>query len=210
MLALTSPVETPFHRLPAGVKLLFLAGFTLAVFQVKQATAMLLPVGFIAGAYLMAGRSFLWQGAAALRPLWPFVAVILAWHAVTQEIAIGLTLSGRILATVALANLVTMTTRLDDLVAVVTALLSPLERLGVRTRVIGFAIALVIRFTPVLIGKGRALAEAWRARSPRRPRWNIVTPVALAALDDAEHVAEALRARGGLPAGSTERKRHGT
>jgi biotin transport system permease protein len=210
MLALTSPVETPFHRLPAAAKLLFLAGFTFAVFQIERPVLMLLPMGFAASAYLLAGRAFLRQGGRALRPLWVFVAVILAWHGIAQEIATGLTLSGRILTTVAMANLVTMTTRLDDLIAVATGLLRPLERLGVRTGVVGFAIALVIRFTPVLIGKGQALAEAWRARSPRRPRWNIVIPVTLAALDDAEHVAEALRARGGLPAGTTERKRHGT
>ena len=32
----------------------------------------------------------------------------------------------------------------------------------------------------------------------RRAGWRIVAPLALMALDDAEHVAEALRARGGV------------
>ena len=41
------------------------------------------------------------------------------------------------------------------------------------------------------------LRESWRARSPRRPGWRILLPATLAALDDADHVAEALRARGG-------------
>jgi len=35
------------------------------------------------------------------------------------------------------------------------------------------------------------------ARSRRRPGWQLVLPLSLAALDDADHVAEALRARGG-------------
>jgi biotin transport system permease protein len=42
------------------------------------------------------------------------------------------------------------------------------------------------------------IADAIRARSPRRPGWRLVVPAALAALDDADHAAEALRARGGL------------
>ena len=56
----------------------------------------------------------------------------------------------------------------------------------------------MIRFTPALIGKARQLALAWRARSPRRPGWRVVLPLTLGALDDADRVAEALRARGGL------------
>ena len=130
------------------------------------------------------------------------MAVILVWHALTDDLARGAMLAARILATVALANLVTMTTRLEDLIAVVDTLLRPLERLGLRPGLIGFAIALVLRFTPVLLDKGRALAEAWRARSPRRAGWRVVIPLTLVTLDDAEHVAEALKARGGVPARS--------
>ena len=91
---------------------------------------------------------------------------------------------------------------MEDLIAVVDTLLRPLERLGLRPGLIGFAIALVLRFTPVLLDKGRALAEAWRARSPRRAGWRVVIPLTLVTLDDAEHVAEALKARGGVPARS--------
>jgi biotin transport system permease protein len=104
----------------------------------------------------------------------------------------------RLAAAVGLANLVTMTTRLDDRTDVVLRLLSPLGRLGIRTAPIGFAMALVIRFTPVLFAKAGTLVDAWRARSPRRPGWQILMPITLLAIDDAEHVAEALRARGGL------------
>ena len=46
--------------------------------------------------------------------------------------------------------------------------------------------------------QGSLLSEAWRARSPRRTGWQIVMPLAALAIDDAEHVAEALRARGGV------------
>lgn len=202
MLALTSPVHTPFHRIPAGAKLLGLAVFTFGVALIDAPALMLPPLALVAVLYAICGARFAASGLRALKPLWIFVAVILVWHALTDDLARGAMLAARILATVALANLVTMTTRLEDLIAVVDTLLRPLERLGLRPGLIGFAIALVLRFTPVLLDKGRALAEAWRARSPRRAGWRVVIPLTLVTLDDAEHVAEALKARGGVPARS--------
>jgi biotin transport system permease protein len=60
------------------------------------------------------------------------------------------------------------------------------------------AIALTIRFIPVMGQRAEELAQAWRARSPARPRWRIMPALSLSALDDAARVAEALRARGGV------------
>ena len=51
---------------------------------------------------------------------------------------------------------------------------------------------------PELLGKAGHLIGAWRARTHRRPSWRIVMPFTLLAIDDAEHLAEALRARGAL------------
>ncbi|ETX28932.1 energy-coupling factor transporter transmembrane component T family protein [Roseivivax isoporae] len=206
MLALTSPVETWAHRIPPGPKLAALAVFSLAVFFVEDPVLMLLPLGFAAAGFAALGPVAARAGLRAIRPLWIFVAVLLVWHGATGELDRGLALSGRIVAAVAMATLVTMTTRLDDLMAFLTRALAPLRRLGLDPQVAVFAMALVIRFTPVLLARGRALREAWAARSPRRPTWRLVTPMAVAALDDAEHVAEAIRARGGLGSPQNEQE----
>jgi biotin transport system permease protein len=55
----------------------------------------------------------------------------------------------------------------------------------------------VIRFIPVMLDHLTQITQSWSARSPRRPRWRVLVPATLAALDDADHAAEALRARGG-------------
>ena len=99
---------------------------------------------------------------------------------------------------VALANLVTMTSRMDDLIGLVTWAANPLGRVGLKPRILAVSIALFIRFLPVLIEKGGFLVESWRSRSTKRASWRLVVPMALLALDDAETVAEALRARGGV------------
>ena len=198
MLALTSSTETPYHRWPAGPKLAAVSVAVFVLYLVDSPALLALALVAVILAYLAAGRGFLAEGLRQLRPLWVFVAVVLVWHGLAGDPLTGLTVSLRLAAAVGLANLVTMTTRLDDLTEVVLRLLAPLRHLGIRTAPIGFAMALVIRFTPVLFAKAGTLIDAWRARSPRRPGWQVVMPIALLAIDDAEHVAEALRARGGL------------
>jgi biotin transport system permease protein len=197
MLTLTSPLETPAHRVPAGVKLAGLAVATTVLVQLHGAAVAVALAGVVAQ-YLALGLPFARHGLRMLRPLWPFLTVLALWHGWTGEWARGCEIAGKMLAAVALANLVTMTTRLDDLIAVVERLARPLARLGLDPRVLAVAIALAVRFTPVLFWRIGQLLEAWRARSPRRPGWRVVLPAVLLALDDADHVAEALRARGGL------------
>jgi biotin transport system permease protein len=197
MLTLTSPVETWLHPIRAGWKLLALCLFTFALFSMDGLLALALALAFVVALQLPCGSLFLRAAARLLWPLWPFVGIVLVWHLWIAAPAAGATVVLRLVAAVGAANLVTMTTRLTDMIAVVEWLARPLGRAGLSPRLIALAMALVIRFIPVLSARALQLSEAWRARSPRRSRWPLLVPVTLAALDDAEHVAEALRARGG-------------
>jgi biotin transport system permease protein len=132
-----------------------------------------------------------------LWPLWPFVLVILLWHLALRDLSGGAAIVLRLIAAVAAANLVTMTTRLSDMMAVIGRLGAPLARIGLPPQRLALAAGLVIRFVPVLGARAAAIRSAWSARSPRRAGWRLVAPLTAAALDDAAHVAEALRARGG-------------
>ncbi len=198
MLTLTSDIRTPYHGLRAGVKLAALCGATVGLFWLQSVAAMAGGVAAVTALYLVPGPRFLRDGLRQLKPLWIFVALVIAWHAVMLDAMAGVTIALRLVAAVALANLVTMTTRFDDLIDVVMWLLTPLRRLGLNTVPLGFAIVLVVRFIPVLMDKASKLFDAWRARSARRVGWQVALPITLGAIDDAEHVAEALRARGGL------------
>ena len=198
MIALTSPVETCAHGWPAGVKLAMLCAATVVLFTVDSLAWHLVFFVAVLLCYALPGRVFQRTGLGRLWPLWPFVLVILLWHVLTDDWGDGLVIVLRMVTAVGLANLVTITTRLSDMMAVVLRLLRPFERLGLRTGPIALSMALVIRFTPTLIDKGQVLSLAWRARARRRAGWRIITPLAVLAIDDAEHVAEALRARGGL------------
>lgn len=197
MLTLTSPVETRAHRWPAAAKLAVLAGTTAGLFAVQGVMPMALALAGLLGLAALPGRAFLAHALRALRPLWPFVVVVAAWHLWSGETGAGAVVSLRMLAAVLAATLVTMTTRLSAMIAVIEGMARPLRRLGLSPRVLALAIALVIRFIPVLADRVEQIGLAFRARGARRPGWRVIAPAALAALDDADRVAEALRARGG-------------
>ncbi|WP_050526621.1 energy-coupling factor transporter transmembrane component T family protein [Pseudorhodobacter aquimaris] len=198
MLTLTCPIKTPLHRIAVGPKLLALAVTSVALFQLQNLWLIAAIMAVVAGLHLAFGRAFARHAAAMLRPLWPFLLILGVWHGWTGEWATGAALAGKMLVAVALANLVTMTSRLEDMIALIERLSRPLARFGLSPRALAVAMALVIRFTPVLMEKTAQLGMAWRARSTRRANWRIMLPVSLMALDDADHVAEAIRARGGL------------
>ena len=200
MISLTSPIETRAHGWPAGLKLAGLCVVTIVLFQMQSLWFHLAAFATTLALYALPGQSFLHAGLRALKVLWPFVLLVGIYHIIIRSPVDGMVIILRMLTAVGLANLVTMTTRLSDMIAVVRWLATPLRALGLRTEYLETAIALVIRFTPVLLAKGTHLTEAWRARSARRPGWRIILPFTVLALDDADHIADALRARGGFDA----------
>ena len=197
MLTLTYPAETPLHPVPAGVKVLALCGYTAVLFGAESVPMLMLAVLPLAGLALLCGAEFVRHWARTLWPLWPFLAVLALWHGWTRDVSGGAVIGARMILAFGAANLVTMTTRLADMLAVVQAVCAPLARLGVPPRRVALVLALTIRFIPVLGDRMHQITQAYIARARRRPGWRIVIPATLAALDDADHVAEALRARGG-------------
>ena len=196
MLTLTSPQITWAHPLPAGGKMAALCIWTAVLFQLTLPTLAIAAVA-TAALPLSCGIPFAVTSARLLRPLWPFVLIVALWHLWFDDTASGAAIILRLLTAVAAANFVTMTTRLTDMITVIAWLARPFAALGLSPRLLALAVALVIRFIPVMLTRTQTIRESWRARASSRPGWRILIPVLLAALDDAEHVADALRARGG-------------
>ena len=197
MLTLTSPYETWAHRRPAGPKMAALGLWTVTLFTLTT----LLPLGAAfaatAGLILSAGLPFARTSALMLRPLGPFVLIVALWQGWLGDPTFGAAPILRLITAVAAANFVTMTTRLTDMLAVLTTLARPLAAMGLPPRRLALAVALVLRFIPVMLLHLQTIRAAFRARSHRRPGWRLFVPALLAALDDADRVADALRARGG-------------
>ncbi len=198
MLALTLPRRTKAHDIKAGWKMLGLAALSAILFTVDSLLVLSIALGLIVVLHLYLGRDVLRYAIWMMKPIAVFAFIILGFHIITSDFVAGFAIIFRMLTLVSLANLVTMTTKLSEMMTIVEFCLTPLSKLGVNTRVFGVATAMVIRFTPVLINKASALRESWRARSAKRAGWRIIMPLFLTAVDDADRVAEALKARGGV------------
>lgn len=184
------------HDLPAGVKLLFLCASSIFLLPLELLPTVLLFLFFVLALYLSMGREAVFQ-IKMLLPLLPFLLVILVMHGLTGSVYEGWVATTRLLAMILLANLVSMTTRMTDMMAAMQPLFSPLAYIGVPVRKVSLAVALMIRFAPVLFALLESLGESWRARSSRKPRWRLLAPFTIQSLKMVDKVAEALQARGG-------------
>lgn len=197
MLTLTSPHRIWAHRLPAGAKLAALAATTMVLFILTSPLTLTLALAAILAVTATGGKDFLTAALKSLRPLWPFLLIVGLWHFWTDDPSGGAVVIQRLLAAVLAANFVTMTTSLTEMIALITRLARPLALIGLRPALLAMAVALTIRFIPVMLLQVATIRDAFRARNRRRPGWRLMVPVLLITLDDADRVAEALRARGG-------------
>lgn len=197
MIAASFDRPTWAHAVPAAAKFAALLIFTLIILRLDRPQAFGLCLLALVGLYLSCGSAFAMAGLRALRGIAVVAGLIALWHLATGRTEAAVVLPLRLILAVLAATFVTLTTRLDEIAALVDRVLALLRVPAVTRRRLALAIALTIRFIPTLTVRTTQIAEAWRARSTRRPGWRILLPITLATFDDAERVAEALRARGG-------------
>ena len=199
-LALYVPSGSVVHRLPAGVKLLCLAVLAVALFALPTLTAAGAALGGVLAVGLLVARlpvAVLARQARAVR--WWLLALLVV-HALTTDLLTGAHVALRLLTLVLAAAVVTATTRVSEMVAVVERLCAPLRLVGVRPARVGLAITLALRFIPVLVERTDRIraAQAARGGSPRglRALRTTVAPLLVQVLQMAHDVSEALDARG--------------
>jgi len=199
-LALYVPRASPVHRTPAGWKLLVLAGLSVLVFAVPTlpvvsgALVAVLVVGLVVAR--LPGAVLLRQARAVL---WVLVAIFVL-HAVLTDVLTGTLTVLRLLALVLAAAVVTATTRVTEMVAVVERVCWPLRWVGVRPARIGLVIAMALRFIPLIAERADRIREAQAARGGSvhglRGLTTTVVPLLVQVLQLAHTVSEALDARG--------------
>ena len=195
-LALYSPRHSLLHRTPAGVKLAALAALSVLLFTVPRlplaGTALAVVVVLaLAGARFTPGELL-----AQLRPVWLWLAGLLVFHLVVTDLATGALAVVRLATLVLAAAVVTATSRVAELVAVIEWLCAPLRLAGVRPARIGLAIAMTLRFIPLVAERAERIREAQAARGASRPVFLMLVPLLVQVLQLAHTTAEALDARG--------------
>ena len=199
-LALYVPRASPVHAAPAGLKLAALVGLSVLLFAIPTvpvAGAALVAVLLVAFGPARLPVAVLARQVRAV--LWWLVAL-----AVVTGLLAGVTSAAlvvlRLLALVLAAAVVTATTRVSALVAVVEWVCAPLRLVGVRPARIGLLVAMALRFIPLVAERADRVREAQAARggSTRglRAVVTLAVPLLVQVLQLAQTTAEALDARG--------------
>ncbi|MDF2997640.1 MAG: cobalt transport protein [Xanthobacteraceae bacterium] len=202
MISLYLAQRTWAHEVPAGWKLAALALVSLLVTPFDSLPLMVGLVAAVLAIYAALGREAIRQ-IALLRPILPLLAILFAIHWWNGDPRLGLVAVLRLVGMMLLANAVTMTTRMDEMMDVIEPVLKPLAWFGVPPRTVALAVAMMIRFVPLLFALWEALNESFRARTGRRGGWRLLAPFCIQTLRLSHHTAEALAARGGAPRGSS-------
>lgn len=189
------PGTSLLHRAGAGVKLLGLLVFSTALVVWRLPVMVLVCLCVVVVLYGVGGfgiRTF----AAQVWPLRWFVLFLLPfqWWTAGWQAAVGIV--GTLVLAVLGAGLVSLTTRVTDLLDVVTRLLQPARAVGVDPDRVALLLTLTIRAVPVIAGTLQEARDARRARGLERSTRALVTPVVVRTIRHADRVGDALAARG--------------
>ncbi|MBM7505147.1 energy-coupling factor transporter transmembrane component T family protein [Agromyces aurantiacus] len=194
MIGVYHPGTSPVHRAPALAKLALLAD--------AVAVVTLLPSLAALGAASVAVVAVFAVARIPVRLAWRQVVPVLwvlAFAVPVQWIFAGWEAAAimgvRLVLAVALAAVYSLTTPVSATLDAMQVLLRPFRRWVDADRV-GLALALAIRCVPLLAELVREVLEARRARGAEGSPTAFAVPVIVRALRTADHLGEALMARG--------------
>jgi biotin transport system permease protein len=189
------PGTSALHRSGAGVKLLGLLVFSTALVALRSPVTVLVCFGAVVGLYAVGGFgvrtlvSQVWPLRWIVLPLLPF-----QWWTAGWQVAV--TVVGTLVVAVVGAALISLTTRVTDLLDVIARLLQPARAIGVDPERVALLLALTIRAVPVIAGTLQEAGDARRARGLEHSTRALVTPIVVRTIRHADRVGDALAARG--------------
>ncbi|HJU97389.1 MAG TPA: energy-coupling factor transporter transmembrane component T [Jiangellaceae bacterium] len=188
------PGRSWLHLVPASVKLTGLAVAMVALLLVDSPAGIAAALGVTVLLYLTVGLArALPEQVWSLRWL---VAALVVLQVLTAGWAAAVVVTGRVVVAVVLAGLVTLTTRVVDLLDVFERVLRPLRRLGVDSERVALVLALAIRAVPIVAGFAAEVRDAQQARGLHGSVRAYAVPLLVRTLRHADALGEALIARG--------------
>jgi biotin transport system permease protein len=195
MIGLYRPGRSVLHRISAGWKLVGMLLAVTGILLLKAPWQLAIAAAVVGGGYALARI----PARVAWEQLWPmrwFIALIVIFQLIFADWERAVMISGTLLLTVAVAALVTLTTRVTAMLDVCQRLLRPLRRVGVDPDRVGLLLALTIRCIPLLVGIVQDVAEARKARGAGFSLRAMAAPAVVRALRSADAMGDALIARG--------------
>jgi biotin transport system permease protein len=195
MLGLYIERNSAIHALAPGVKMLVLALSAVALIAVDDWRVLGAILAAVLALFAVA-RLPAREVAAQLRPVLFLGLFFFVIHWLLVSWQSGLVTVLRFTILVSLAVLITLTTRISDMVDALESGLRPLRVLGVNPAKVSLMISLAIRFVPLLIDLVREIQAAQRSRGLERSVTAVAVPLIVKTLRMASVLTDAIDARG--------------
>ena len=185
---------TWLHRIPAAIKLLFFAVLGTAQFLLQGHTVLIISAVACGLMFASLGRAIL-----STRKLLTSVLLagllIMGFHTYMEQPLVGMVSALRLVSAALLGIALTLTTRTRDLLDVFERLLSPLQRVGIRTERLSLQLAMMLRFTEHFFVVWKRLDDAHRIRTGKAGGMRILAPLTIKMLTSAQKAADTLEIR---------------
>lgn len=188
------PRSSPVHALSAKVKLLILAIAGIVTVLIANPLWLTGLLAGVNGGLLLARLPLraVWHH---LHPMLPLLVAILLLQGLFGDWQAGGVAVLRFLILVELATLVTLTTRISDMVEAIERGLQPFARFGFRPAQVSLMIAMALHLIPVLLNQFQQIQEAQRARGLDRHPIALIVPLFIKTLRMADDLSDALDVR---------------
>ncbi|EJF82885.1 energy-coupling factor transporter transmembrane component T family protein [Candidatus Bartonella washoeensis] len=194
MIGLYLPKDTFIHRLKPEVKLVFLALCGTIIFTVSSLPVLSFFLLFVALLYGVAKVPFN-NVVKQLKSMSLFLVLIFVFQVFFKSWFTGFEVILRFITLIFLASLVSLTTKVSDMINSVERGLRPFRCFGINPSKLSMALSLAIRFIPVVSEKFNEVREAQRARGFDTNIFALAMPLIIRTIKMASEVAEALDAR---------------
>lgn len=192
--SLYSEHRTWLHSVPAGWKLFLFALLSTLQYGVDSLTVLGLGTALCCVLFASLGRAVA-PARKLLLSLLLACALILVFHSFMHQVQVGVVSTLRLLSASLLGIALTLTTRSGDLLNVLELLLSPLQRLGVKTERLALLLAMMLRFTEHFFVVWKRLDDAHRVRTGKAGGLRLLAPLTIHMLVSARRLADTLELR---------------
>tara|TARA_E500000318_G_scaffold29743_2_gene29599 strand:- start:3311 stop:3910 length:600 start_codon:yes stop_codon:yes gene_type:complete len=187
--------DSPVHALSAGWKLGLLLIVGLLILLTDDARLLGAGLAVVLTGFPLA-RLPVSEIFRQARPLLIVLTIFFAAHAAFTSVEIGTVLTLRFTIMIACGLLLTLTTRVSDLMSVLERALRPLAPLGLNPEKTSLVFAMTIRFIPVLAETWETVRAAQQARGMERNPLALLIPMTVLTLRRADQISDAIEARG--------------
>jgi biotin transport system permease protein len=184
------------HKVPAAIKLLLFALLGTAQYATQNINYLAIGASFSILLFFSLGKAVL-PARTLLASVVLASLLILTFHIYMQQSTLGWISVLRLLSASLLGIALTLTTRTGDLLDVLERLLSPLQRVGIKTERLALQLAMMLRFTEHFFVVWKRLDDAHRLRTGKAGGLRLLAPLTIHMLTSARRVADTLEMRMG-------------